>query len=147
VLVSIALWLHVRNPALRVLIAVYPVAMGLTLVYGGEHYVVDVLLGWVYVGLVLLVTLAWTAWRSAAPGDPADEVPGAIRVLGPDEDLVTVPGVADGAADPRRTQRVQDRLEVDDGQGGGDGLQEAVLWPRRSDDGLSVPDRPPDDEQ
>ena len=70
-----------RNPALRVLIAVYPVAMGLTLVYGGEHYVVDVLLGWVYVGLVLLVTLAWTAWRrSAAPGDPADEVPGTPRV-------------------------------------------------------------------
>ena len=34
-----------------------------------------------------------------------------------------------------------------DGQGGGDGLQEAVLWPRRADDGLSTPDRPPDDEQ
>ena len=147
VLVSIALWLHVRNPALRVLIAVYPVAMGLTLVYGGEHYVVDVLLGWVYVGLVLLVTLAWTAWRSAAPGDPADEAPGTIRVLGPDEDLVTVPGVADGAADPRRAQRTQGRLEVDDGQGGGDGQQKAVLWPRRPDDGLPAPDRPPDDEQ
>jgi hypothetical protein len=146
-LVSIALWLHVRNPALRVLIAVYPVAMGLTLVYGGEHYVVDVLLGWVYVGLVLLVTMAWTAWRSAAPGDPADEVPGTIRVLRPHEDLVTVPGVPDGAADPRRAQRAHDRLEVHDGQGGGDGQQKAVLWPRRPDDGLPAPDRPPDDEQ
>jgi PAP2 superfamily len=146
-LVSIALWLHVRNPALRVLIAVYPVAMGLTLVYGGEHYVIDVLLGWVYVGLVLLVTLAWTTRRSAAPGDPADEDPGTIRVLGPDEDLVTVPGVGDGAADPRRAQRTQGRLEVDDGQGGGNGQQKAVLWPRRPDDGLPAPDRPPDDEQ
>ncbi|MGH8823556.1 MAG: phosphatase PAP2 family protein [Jiangellaceae bacterium] len=147
VLVSVALWLHVRNRALRVLIALYPVAMGLTLVYGGEHYVVDVLLGWVYVALVFLVSLAWTTWRSAAPGDPADEVAGAVGVLGPDQDLVTVPGAADGAADPGRAQRSQRGLEVGGGQSSGDGEQEAVLWPRRSDGGLPAPGRPPDDEQ
>ncbi len=146
-LVSIALWLHVRNRAVRVLIAIYPAAMGLALVYGGEHYVIDVLLGWVYVGLVLLVTLAWRTWRSTAAGDPADEVAGPVGVLGPDEDLVTVPSVADRAGDPGGAQRPQDRLEVGGGQGGGDGLEEAVLWPRRVDDGLSAPERPPDDEQ
>ncbi len=37
----------------RWLLAAYPVAMGFTLVYTGEHYVVDVLLGWLYVVVVL----------------------------------------------------------------------------------------------
>jgi membrane-associated phospholipid phosphatase len=32
----------------RVLLAAYPLAMAFTLVYSGEHYVTDVLLGWVY---------------------------------------------------------------------------------------------------
>jgi PAP2 superfamily len=146
-LVSITLWLHVRNRAVRVLIAVYPVAMGVTLVYGGEHYVIDVLLGWVYVGLVLLVALAWTTWRSVAPDDSADQAAGTVGVLGPDEDLMTVTSVADGAADSRRTQRAHGGIEVRGDPGGGDGLQQAVLWPRRLDDGSPAPGRPPDDQQ
>jgi membrane-associated phospholipid phosphatase len=32
----------------RVLLVAYPLAMAFTLVYGGEHYVADVLLGWIY---------------------------------------------------------------------------------------------------
>ena len=51
-LFSVTLWMLVRNRLLRVVIALYPIAMALTLVYGGEHYVVDILLGWIYVGLV-----------------------------------------------------------------------------------------------
>ena len=146
VLVSIALWLHVRNRVARVLIAAYPVAMGITLVYGGEHYVIDVLLGWVYVALVLLVALAWTTWRSAAPDHPADQAAGTLGVLGPDEDLVTVTGVGDGAADSGRAERAQGGLEVRGDPGGGDGLQQAVLLPRRPDDGSPAPGRPPDDQ-
>ena len=33
------------------LLLCYPLAMTFTLVYAGEHYVIDVLVGWVYVGL------------------------------------------------------------------------------------------------
>jgi len=37
-----------RGPLARVLGVAYVLAMGWTLVYGGEHYVFDVLLGWTY---------------------------------------------------------------------------------------------------
>jgi membrane-associated phospholipid phosphatase len=40
----------------RCLLALYPVAMGITLVYGGEHYVVDELAGIAY---ALVVIAAW----------------------------------------------------------------------------------------
>jgi len=54
------------------LLAAYPVTMGLALVYSGEHWVIDVLLGWAYVavtfGVVTVAERAWAAWRSAGPG-------------------------------------------------------------------------------
>jgi len=37
-----------RRRALRSLLFLYPVAMGFALVYTGEHYTVDVVLGWLY---------------------------------------------------------------------------------------------------
>jgi len=41
----------------------YPLAMTFTLVYSAEHYVIDVLVGWLYVGLVfVLVGLAERRW-------------------------------------------------------------------------------------
>jgi len=52
----------------------YPLAMTFTLVYSGEHYLVDVFVGWAYVGLTFLVVgLAERWWRRfrrapAAPG-------------------------------------------------------------------------------
>jgi hypothetical protein len=64
-------------------------AMSTALVYYAEHYVIDVLLGWLYVGLVLLVAVAW-ADRSTASGDPAREVTGADGVVGPDQHPVPV---------------------------------------------------------
>ncbi len=39
-----------RRPWLRPLLALYPLAMGLTLMATGEHYFFDVLLGWIYAG-------------------------------------------------------------------------------------------------
>ncbi|MET3429336.1 hypothetical protein BJ973_008548 [Actinoplanes tereljensis] len=47
------------------LLLAYPLAMTFTLVYTGEHYVVDVLLGWFYVGAIFL-TVGWAERRWAA---------------------------------------------------------------------------------
>ena len=58
-LVAIFLWSRVR-PRLRPLLALYPLAMGLTLIATGEHYFFDVLLGWLYAGAVMA---AWSWWE------------------------------------------------------------------------------------
>jgi hypothetical protein len=58
-LVAIYLWPRVGR-AWRPLLALYALAMGLTLVATGEHYAVDVLLGWAYAGGI---AAAWTAWE------------------------------------------------------------------------------------
>ncbi|HEV7771517.1 MAG TPA: phosphatase PAP2 family protein [Solirubrobacterales bacterium] len=55
-LVAMFLWSRVR-PGLRPLLALYPLAMGLTLMATGEHYFFDVLLGCLYAGGVMA---AWT---------------------------------------------------------------------------------------
>jgi membrane-associated phospholipid phosphatase len=39
----------------RILLALYPIAMGVTLVYGGEHYVIDELVGVAYALAVIAV--------------------------------------------------------------------------------------------
>ena len=57
-LVSVTLWRRTRNKFWRALIVIYPLWMGFALVFAGEHYVADILLGWIY---VLGVTLAWDA--------------------------------------------------------------------------------------
>ncbi|MBM7083929.1 phosphatase PAP2 family protein [Micromonospora sp. SCSIO 07396] len=60
------------------LLLAYPLAMTFTLVYSGEHYVIDVLVGWAYVGMTFLVVgLAERAWRAhrARRGAPADGPP------------------------------------------------------------------------
>ncbi|RSM42185.1 inositol phosphorylceramide synthase [Actinoplanes sp. ATCC 53533] len=47
------------------LLLTYPIAMTFTLVYTGEHYIIDVLVGWLYVGAVfLLVRLAERWWAA-----------------------------------------------------------------------------------
>lgn len=62
-LVAMFLWGRVR-PGLRPLLALYPLAMGFTLIATGEHYFLDVLLGWIYAGAVMLAWSRWEAWRS-----------------------------------------------------------------------------------
>lgn len=59
----------------RVPLALYALMMGSALVYGGEHYVLDIVAGWALAGAAFaLVTLGarrltppWAAWRHAAP--------------------------------------------------------------------------------
>lgn len=58
-LVAMFLWSRVR-PAWRPLLLAYPLAMGLTLVATGEHYVFDVILGWLYAGAVMA---GWGWWE------------------------------------------------------------------------------------
>jgi membrane-associated phospholipid phosphatase len=49
----IAVFLRARlRTRLRELLWLYPAAMGFALVYSGEHYVFDILLGWVYAAVV-----------------------------------------------------------------------------------------------
>jgi membrane-associated phospholipid phosphatase len=65
-LVAMFLWNRVR-PRLRPLLALYPLAMGFTLVATGEHYFFDVLLGWLYAGAVMV---AWAWWERRRAGLP-----------------------------------------------------------------------------
>jgi membrane-associated phospholipid phosphatase len=73
-LVAMFLWARVR-PRLRPLLALYPLAMGLTLIATGEHYFFDVLLGWLYAAAVMVAWGWWERRRAARSGDCA----GAVR--------------------------------------------------------------------
>lgn len=56
--------------AVRVLLVAYPLTMAFALVYGGEHYVADILLGWIYAAIVYYgVRWAFARWtrRDAEP--------------------------------------------------------------------------------
>jgi hypothetical protein len=50
---------------LRPLLVAYTLAMAVTLVYGAEHFVVDILLGWMYAAAVFAV---WTSLRRRSRG-------------------------------------------------------------------------------
>jgi membrane-associated phospholipid phosphatase len=63
-LVAMFLWRRIR-PRLRFLLALYPLVMGLTLIATGEHYFVDVLLGWFYAGAVMAACGWWERRRTA----------------------------------------------------------------------------------
>ena len=53
----------------RALLALYVLVMGLTLVYSGEHYVSDLLLGWLYAAAAVY-GVRWFMARGALPSDP-----------------------------------------------------------------------------
>jgi membrane-associated phospholipid phosphatase len=55
----------VLGVGLRVILVLFPLAMCFTLVYSGEHYVVDVLAGWLYVVLVCFIARWWERRASA----------------------------------------------------------------------------------
>lgn len=65
-LVALFLWGRVRR-GWRVLLAAYPLAMGLTLMATGEHYFFDVALGWAYAGAVMLGWGWWERRRLSSP--------------------------------------------------------------------------------
>lgn len=65
-LIVLVLWKTARRT--RPILALYPVAMGFTLVYGGEHYVIDILAGWLYAYGVVVLWDRIEARRAAAAG-------------------------------------------------------------------------------
>ena len=65
VLILLFFWRGAK-PWLRALLVAYPLAMAFTLVYGGEHYVFDVLLGWVYAVAVFCAVNAYERARAGA---------------------------------------------------------------------------------
>jgi membrane-associated phospholipid phosphatase len=62
----------------RWLLPLYPLAMGFSLVYTGEHYVVDIFLGWLYAVVVYFVGTwlmdRWARRRAARRVDPPPPV-------------------------------------------------------------------------
>src|SRR5215218_1853586 len=62
-LVAIAIWPQRRWA--RLLVAAYPLAMALAIVYTAEHYVADVLLGWIY-AVASFAAIRWIARRLEA---------------------------------------------------------------------------------
>jgi hypothetical protein len=69
-LIAITVWPRKRR-WLRPLVAAYPLLMAFSLVFGAEHYVVDILLGWTYTGVVVIAVRRarrwWLARRAVAP--------------------------------------------------------------------------------
>ena len=47
---------------LRPIVALYPLAMAFTLIYAGEHYFSDIVLGWMYAVATLFAARALTRW-------------------------------------------------------------------------------------
>jgi membrane-associated phospholipid phosphatase len=70
-LVAMFLWSRVRR-GVRALLALYPLAMGLTLIATGEHYFFDVLLGWLYAGAAMATWRWWERRRARTRGYEAD---------------------------------------------------------------------------
>lgn len=74
VLVLLFFW-PVLNRTARILLTLYPLLMGFILVYAGEHYVVDVVLGWVCTGIVVnglaLISRAWQRHRQSPELQPS----------------------------------------------------------------------------
>ena len=59
------LWTRVQRKW-RTLLLAYVLVMAFTLVYTAEHYVVDLLLGWVLAAVVLLIIRCFESWRRQA---------------------------------------------------------------------------------
>ena len=79
-LVAAFLWCRVRR-RWRPLLAAYPLAMGFSLVYGGDHYLTDVLLGWLAVAVVM-VAAGWVDRRRSARGSPTGRIADANESAG-----------------------------------------------------------------
>jgi membrane-associated phospholipid phosphatase len=82
-LIAITLWPR-KHTWLRPLVALYPLAMAVSLVYAGEHYVSDILLGWIYALAAVFAVRVFVRWRAArratratvpAPAFPREGLP------------------------------------------------------------------------
>jgi len=157
-LVTVGLWPVVRHWLPRILLAGFPIAMGVTLVYSGEHYVVDVLLGFAYVAFILLGLRVWDRWKQQAPPsrgsaleprtsvEPAGlalQVTGTRQIGGPHEQSVATRAIGNGVPDPGLEQRVLKSTQVIGDDSLGDGYEQSVL---RTSVDKRLPERPTRDQ-
>ena len=63
------------------LLFAYPLAMASTLVYAGEHWVIDVLVGWAYVGVTFVVVAVAERWWAARRTVPVPADMGDVAVV------------------------------------------------------------------
>ncbi|MDQ2837661.1 MAG: phosphatase PAP2 family protein [Actinomycetota bacterium] len=76
-LITVFFWPRVRK-RWRPLLALYALAMGFALVYSAEHYVFDILLGWLLTGLVTYGFRRWEARRERRNQLPVAGVPNEV---------------------------------------------------------------------
>jgi membrane-associated phospholipid phosphatase len=139
-LVAVGLWPVVRHWLPRMLLLLFPLAMGVTLVYSGEHYVVDVLLGFAYVGLIMLGLRLWDRWwqqarvprkaveqASAEPADLADQVASSRQVVRPHEQPVPAGSLGDSAPHAGVEQNVLKGAQVVGGDAFGDRFEQPIF--------------------
>ena len=74
-LLAVAFFLPGRSRRMQALMLLFPLAMAWTLVYAGEHYVIDIIFGWLY---VVVVMMAWTAWENRRSPLPPPSRPSAL---------------------------------------------------------------------
>lgn len=93
------------------LLLCYPLAMTFTLVYAGEHYVIDVLVGWAYVGLTFLAVGLAERWWAArkARRRPSEAEPATA-----DPEPVDPPSATIGAQRPGQDESGQDESGQDE---------------------------------
>src|SRR4051794_3406215 len=88
-LICLFLWPRVDRRWRPLLIA-YPIGMGLSLIYLGEHYLIDILLGWVYAGITIyLVNWGFERW-ARRPGKQVEA----------ERPVANAPAKAPSAAEP-----------------------------------------------
>ena len=65
-LICLFFWKAASNRK-RILLAAYPICMAFTLVYTGEHFVIDIFMGWIYAAATFYfgskLLDRWEAWR------------------------------------------------------------------------------------
>jgi membrane-associated phospholipid phosphatase len=70
-LITLCLWGMTRSRWLRALLAAYPIAMAFALVYTGEHFMIDILAGWLYAVAVFMgvneLADMWAERRGRSP--------------------------------------------------------------------------------
>lgn len=94
-LIAVVLW--GRRRWLDALLSLYVLAMAWTLVYAGEHFVLDIALGWIYALTAGLVAVRYRRPSTRSNGVRSDGVPAHSSSVGPDGI-----GSAGGAADRSR---------------------------------------------
>jgi hypothetical protein len=78
------------RPWLRTVMALYVLAMAFTLVYSGEHYVFDVVVGWFYAVVVVAAASVLGRLRARTTGTTQSALHPALVTPGADRELVGV---------------------------------------------------------